>query len=179
MWIRLSAWLLPKSSGFIPVVARFAMATYRHWSVSLWRNPDDVSHCRILSPDKTEWRLISATLCGWRCCFVADQLWSMTRIWEEEDSLVGVSHFSEFHEKRPVTAWEMQINLLKCCILQCWGKWKTDPVPVFWIVSSPNINRFFLLVMPHIMPGFNLLLLVCVSLTRTGQPRNSVFIHRV
>jgi len=25
------------------------MATYRHWSVSLWRDPDDVSHCRILS----------------------------------------------------------------------------------------------------------------------------------
>ena len=25
--------------------------------------PDDVSHCRILSPDKTEWWLISATLC--------------------------------------------------------------------------------------------------------------------
>jgi len=23
--------------------------TYRHWSVSLWRDPDDVSHCRILS----------------------------------------------------------------------------------------------------------------------------------
>ena len=51
------------------------MATYRHWSVSLWRDPDDVSHCRILSPDKTEWRLISATLCGWGRCFVADQLW--------------------------------------------------------------------------------------------------------
>ena len=50
------------------------MATYRHWSVSLWRDPDNVWHCRILSPDKTEWRLISATLCGWRCCFVADQL---------------------------------------------------------------------------------------------------------
>ena len=30
------------------------MATYRHWSVSLWRDPDNVSHCRILSPDKTE-----------------------------------------------------------------------------------------------------------------------------
>jgi len=60
------------------------MATYRHWSVSLWRDPDDVTHCRILSPDKTEWRLISATLCGWRCCFVADQLWFMTRIREEE-----------------------------------------------------------------------------------------------
>jgi len=61
------------------------MATYRHWSVSLWRDPDDVSHCRILSPDKTEWRLISATLCGWGRCFVADQLWLMTRIREEED----------------------------------------------------------------------------------------------
>jgi len=28
------------------------------------RDSDDVSHCRILPPDKTEWRLISATLCG-------------------------------------------------------------------------------------------------------------------
>jgi len=61
------------------------MATYRHWSVSLWRDPDDVSHWRILSPDKTKWRLISATLCGWRRCFVADQLWLMTRIREEEE----------------------------------------------------------------------------------------------
>ena len=29
--------------------------------MSLWRDPDDVPHCRILSPDKTEWWLISAT----------------------------------------------------------------------------------------------------------------------
>jgi len=56
-----------------------------HWSVSLWRDPNDVSHCRILSPDKTEWRLISCTLCGWRRCFVADKLWFTTRIWEEEE----------------------------------------------------------------------------------------------
>jgi len=61
------------------------MATYRHWSMSLWRDPNHVPHCRILSPDKTEWRLILATLCGWRRCFVADQLWLMTRIREEED----------------------------------------------------------------------------------------------
>ena len=53
--------------------------------MSLWRDPDNVSHCRILSPDKTEWQLISATLCGWRRCFVADQLWFMTRIREEEE----------------------------------------------------------------------------------------------
>ena len=44
----------------------------------------DVPHCRILSPDTTEWRRISATLCGWRRCFVADQLWYMTRIREED-----------------------------------------------------------------------------------------------
>jgi len=60
------------------------MATYRHWSVSLWRDPDDVPHCRILCPDKTEWWFISATLCRWRRCFVAGQLWFMTCIREEE-----------------------------------------------------------------------------------------------
>jgi len=62
------------------------MATYRHWSASLWRNPDNVSHCRILSPDNTEWRLISATICGWRQRFVADQLWLRKRIREEEEA---------------------------------------------------------------------------------------------
>ena len=42
--------------------------------------------CLTLSnPDKTEWGLISATLCGWRRYFVADQLWFMTRLREEED----------------------------------------------------------------------------------------------
>jgi len=60
------------------------MATYRHWSVSLWWDPDDVPHCRILSSDKTEWRLTSATLCRWRRYFVADQLWFMTCIQEED-----------------------------------------------------------------------------------------------
>ena len=65
------------------------MTTYRHWSVSLWRDPDDVPHCRILSPDKTEWRLISATLCGWRRCFVANQLWFMTCIREEEEEVTA------------------------------------------------------------------------------------------
>jgi len=44
-----------------------------------------MSHIVESCPDKTEWRLISATLCGWRRCFVADQLWLMTRIREEED----------------------------------------------------------------------------------------------
>ena len=57
----------------------FAELAYFIWTFN------DVSHCRILSPDKTEWRLISATLCGRRRCFVADQLWFMTRVREEQD----------------------------------------------------------------------------------------------
>jgi len=81
------------------------IATYRHWSVSLWQDPDDVPHCRILSPDKTEWRLISATLCGWRCCFVADQLWFMTRIREEEEE----------------EAWHMLKHIWKCPRQSCWS----------------------------------------------------------
>ena len=52
------------------------MATYRHRSVSLWRDPDDVPHCQILSPDKIEWRLISITLCrsSWSFIFVYKRL---------------------------------------------------------------------------------------------------------
>ena len=81
------------------------MVTYRHWSVSLWRDPDDVSHCWILSPDKTEWRLISATLCRWRRCFVADQSsssrmrfmshnWSATKQRPHSQSVAEISHHS-------------------------------------------------------------------------------------
>ena len=70
------------------------MTTYRHWSVPLWRDPDDVPHCRILSPDKTEWRLISATLCGWGRCFVADQLWFMISIREEKEWSVYLAIFT-------------------------------------------------------------------------------------
>jgi len=51
------------------------MATSRHWSVSLWQDPEDVPNCWILYPDKAEWQLILDTLCRWRHCFVADQLW--------------------------------------------------------------------------------------------------------
>jgi len=61
------------------------MATYRHWSVSLWRDPDDVSHCRILSPDKTEWRLISATHCGWRLCFVTHHCYGSWHAYEKNE----------------------------------------------------------------------------------------------
>ena len=81
----------------MPAEGNGDLQTLSH-SVSLWQDPDDVPHCRILSPDKTEWRLISATLCGWRRCFVADQLWFVTRIREEEHPVDPPFYF--FHTKR-------------------------------------------------------------------------------
>ena len=41
--------------------------------------------------------------------------------------LVGVSHFAECHENRPVTVSEMLINLPKSARAQWWWKWKSDP----------------------------------------------------
>jgi len=61
---------------------------------------NDVPHYRILSPDKTEWRLISATLCKWRCCFVADQLWFMTCIREKNN---------RHHSFKVLSFWENRI----------------------------------------------------------------------
>ena len=72
--------------------------TDRHWYVSLWRDPDDVPHCRILSSNKTEWRFISATLCGWRRCFVADQLWFTTCI-RQKRTLRNVTLLITSHHK--------------------------------------------------------------------------------
>ena len=118
------------------------MATYRHWSVSLRRDPDDVSHCRILSPDKTEWRLISATLCGCGHCFVADQLWLMTRIREEEDSANTVT-LCQVTLRCP---WRNVFHITLCVRL-CWWhdielhvhqhiKWHWD----VWMWRSSNSN---------------------------------------
>ena len=58
-----------------------------------------------LSPDKTEWQLISATLCGWRRCFVADQSsssrvrviyhnWSATKQRPHPQSVAEISRHS-------------------------------------------------------------------------------------
>jgi len=82
------------------------MATCWHWSVSLQWDWDDVPHCCMLSSYKTEWRLISATLCLWRCCFVADQLWFMTRIREEVE--VGAVFQTEFF------AWSVKGQAYMC-----------------------------------------------------------------
>ena len=52
-------------TGMVTLPPDFSIFTVRRICIARtmpWQ--DDVSHCRILSPDKTEWRLISATLCG-------------------------------------------------------------------------------------------------------------------
>ena len=111
------------------------MATYRHRSVSLWRDPDDVSHCRILSSDKTEWRFISATLCGWRCCFMADQLWLMKRIWEKKWPLTQISRSWYHSTTRQITQW-YQIQLQ----LQWWTNRKSY-MPYRTAVFSMTLNN--------------------------------------
>jgi len=82
---------------------------------------------QTMSPDKTEWRLISATLCGWRWrgCFVADQLWFMTRIREE----VMFLHYLTLH-----------ITLCKCLAGRQWirpsNSGQLDNYKELWTLSA-------------------------------------------
>jgi len=73
-------------------------------AVIYYPDQDDVPHCQILSSDKTEQWFISATLCGWSRCFMADQLWVMTRIREEKDLLpkfqLMLTWFNKFTRQR-------------------------------------------------------------------------------
>jgi len=93
------------------------------WLWASATDPDDVPHCLILSPDKTEWRLISATLCRWRRCFVADQLWFMTCIREEEEVALGEPRFQ----------WHA---IIRRWISQKW--YKIDS----WLLQTTNIQLY-------------------------------------
>jgi len=114
------------------------MATYRHWSVSLWRDPDDVPHCQILSPDKTEWRLISATLCGWRHCFVADQLWFMTHIREEEEEVTAVPS----GDRKSTASWKSLPSDCSCQRLN--AQWITAVILQLIICANRSNNSVIL-----------------------------------
>ena len=59
--------------------------------------------------------------------------------------LVGVSHFAECRENRPVTVWEIMIKL-QTPILQWVRKVESDPASVSGIRSPPKVNQFFRLV---------------------------------
>ena len=97
-----------------------------HWPWQVYpscsfSSADYVPHCRILSPDKTEWWLILATLCRWNSCFMADQLWLMTHIREEEEA--------DYASKFP--------TLVRKFTEQNWG------TKDFWQVKSFNQNHIF------------------------------------
>jgi len=80
----ISVWILWE------LCASVCSACRRKWrltlltSVSLWQDPDDVPHCRILSLTKLTGG-VSQLYTGWRCCFMVYQLWFMTRTQEEEE----------------------------------------------------------------------------------------------
>ena len=78
-------------------------------------------------PDKIEWRLISATLCGWRRCFVADQLWFMTRIRDEEDyHATGLYNLAQSPSEAELCDW--------CCLsVVC-------SVIKFWCLSESVVD---------------------------------------
>jgi len=59
-----------------------------------------------LSSDKTDWQLIPATLHRWRCCFLADQLRSMARIWKKERKCRSIEIFvAPFQNVSPSARW--------------------------------------------------------------------------
>ena len=72
-----------------------------YYSITMWTT---MSHIVESCTEETEWRLISATLCRWRRCFVADQLWFMTCIREEEEC----GHYSP---QFPCCHWEILLSL--------------------------------------------------------------------
>jgi len=57
-------------------------------------------------------------------------------------SLVSLSHSAKYRKHRPVTVWEMLINLLKSPIPWWWEKWKSNPESVSGTRSSLKVNRF-------------------------------------
>jgi len=110
------------------------MAIYKHWSVSLRTDPDDVPHCWILSSDKAKWRLILATVCRWRCSFLADQLWFMTRnhayekIWWKMTAvqsamphLAGARFTSQWQQSnQQCLTWQVVASLVGVTLVTSW-----------------------------------------------------------
>jgi len=118
----------------------------------------------VVLSGKTEWRLISATLCGWRRCFVADQLRFITRIREEEvvDSLelglktLTVNWFTIWYMKIQTQQHTDQIfsaseadshqfsNPLILVKLCAWRVWNVE------IVTTASVNICLSITVAHI-----------------------------
>jgi len=82
------------------------------------------------------------TLCGWRCCFVADQLWFMTHIREEEEeeSDCGYRRYVSVQEN----SWEFNVNLsvIPCTLLLNLALcWEINTLHVLFEINSSWIPK--------------------------------------
>ena len=110
------------------------MATYSHWSLSLWT----MSHIVESVRDKSEWRLISAALCGWRRCFVAAVIAHETHTRRRRLTLNRVASWNEQQEWQPV------IVLLYYVFFSALHRWRCYRCCDNWLrrLSSIVLNIF-------------------------------------
>ena len=125
------------------------MATYRHWPVSLWRDPDDVSHYWILSLDKTEWRLISVhsadedavswltSYGSWHAYEKKIRILKSSNMTVGQSSLISLAHH----------CYDCNLDLQTVDIKSwCRHNWKSAQVVNSHLVCDPTIRQ----------PGFDL-----------------------
>ena len=127
------------------------MATYRLTDLCPCGETQTMSHIVESCPLTNERWLISATLCGWRRCFVADKLCLMTRIREEEEDQDGgrgcsilfpVSHLLISLPSEGQSLW---VNQISSTYLNWWLRynyfrfWKTDVHRIGNLLSISNI----------------------------------------
>jgi len=93
----------------------------------------------ITISDKAEWWLISATLCGWKRCFVADQLWFMTCIREEEE-VKNHLIFMKFCTQQQILNW-MNVTWSKMKKLH-WIDFEFDRTYFLYNIFSLNRGRY-------------------------------------
>jgi len=80
-------------------------------------------------------------------CMISPTMWI--------DYIVLISHFAECRENRPVTVWEMLINLLK--ILYSATVREVEKWSVSGTGSPPKVNKFFRSLGPFITPSVNVI----------------------
>jgi len=104
-------------------------------------------------------------------CWIAPKM-----SWIHYIYMLGVTHFVECHENRPLTVWEMLVNFLNSPTPQWWGKWKSDLKYVSGTGSSLKVNGFFRLIGSIIIPKFqwNRLITFAVILHTDWQANCSV-----
>ena len=109
------------------------MVSYRHWSVLLWWDPNDVPHRRILPSYEAEWWSVPALLCWWCCYCLADQLWvliayarrrrRMTTSTEDKNAKITTDNSQRNYAQRQ---WHVNWCLLSVFHRCRTNKWRHD-----------------------------------------------------